>query len=214
MYIPSHFEESRPDVLHELMRERPLATLVTASAAGLEANHLPLHWSPEPAPLGTLRGHVARANPLWRQLAPDGAAVLAIFHGPQAYVTPSWYPAKAEHGRVVPTWNYVVVHAHGTLRAVDDAAWLRAQLAALTAASEAGRAPPWQVADAPAEFVDRLIAGIVGIEIAISRIEGKSKVSQNQSAANRAGVVRGLRADGDAGALDMAAWIEAAGSPD
>lgn len=210
MYLPGHFSESRLDVLHALMRERPLATLVTMSAAGLDANHIPLHLSPEPAPFGTLRGHVARANPVWRELAPDAEA-LAIFHGPQAYITPSWYPAKVEHGKVVPTWNYAVVHAHGAIRVVDDAGWLRAHLEALTAANEASRAEPWQVADAPREFTDRLIGGIVGIEIVIARIEGKWKVSQNQTEANRAGVVAGLRGDGDAASMAMAAVVEARG---
>lgn len=210
MYLPGHFSESRLDVLHALMRERPLATLVTVSAAGLDANHIPLHLSPEPAPFGTLRGHVARANPVWRELAPDAEA-LAIFHGPEAYITPSWYPAKVEHGKVVPTWNYAVVHAHGAIRVVDDAGWLRAHLEALTAANEASRAEPWQVADAPREFTDRLIGGIVGIEIVIARIEGKWKVSQNQTEANRAGVVAGLRGDGDAASMAMAAVVEARG---
>lgn len=210
MYLPGHFSESRLDVLHALMRERPLATLVTMSAAGLDANHIPLHLSPEPAPFGTLRGHVARANPVWRELAPDAEA-LAIFHGPEAYITPSWYPAKVEHGKVVPTWNYAVVHAHGAIRVVDDAGWLRAHLEALTAANEASRAEPWQVADAPREFTDRLIGGIVGIEIVIARIEGKWKVSQNQTEANRAGVVAGLRGDGDAASMAMAAVVEARG---
>lgn len=210
MYLPGHFSESRLDVLHALMRERPLATLVTMSAAGLDANHIPLHLSPEPAPFGTLRGHVARANPVWRELAPDAEA-LAIFHGPQAYITPSWYPAKVEHGKVVPTWNYAVVHAHGAIRIVDDAPWLRAHLEALTAANEADRADPWQVADAPREFTDRLIGGIVGIEIVVARIEGKWKVSQNQTEANRAGVVAGLRGDGDAASMAMAAVVEARG---
>lgn len=207
MYLPGHFSESRLDVLHALMRERPLATLVTVSAAGLDANHIPLLLSPEPAPLGTLRGHVARANPVWRELAPDAEA-LAIFHGPQAYITPSWYPAKVEHGKVVPTWNYAVVHARGVIRIVDDAGWLRAHLEALTAANEASRAEPWQVADAPREFIDRLIAGIVGIEIVIARIEGKWKASQNQAEANRGGVVAGLRGDGDAASMAMAAMVE------
>jgi transcriptional regulator len=212
MYIPSHFEESRLDVLHALIRERPLATLVSMSPAGLDANHMPLLLSPEPAPLGTLRGHVARANPLCRDLVPD-AEVLAIFHGPQAYITPTWYPSKAETGKVVPTWNYAVVHAHGKLRCVDDAIWLRAHLERLTAHNEAAHAEPWQVADAPSDFIHQLIGAVVGVEIVVTRLAGKWKVSQNQPDANQAGVISGLRAEGGAEALTMAALIEARGKP-
>ena len=163
MYRPELFAESRLDVLYGLMRERPLATLVTASAGRLDADHLPLLLSPQPAPLGSLHGHVARANPLWRAALAADVEVLAIFSGAQAYITPSWYPAKAEHGKVVPTWNYAVVHAHGMMRAFEEPARLRAHLEALTAANEPARPQPWQVADAPREFTERLIAGIVGI---------------------------------------------------
>lgn len=208
MYIPKHFDEPRIDVLHRLVRARPLSTLVTLSSSGaIDANHIPLHLSQDPAPLGTLRGHVARANPLWRDLAGD-APVLAIFHGPNAYVTPSWYPSRAETGMVVPTWNYAVVHARGTLRVVDDAAWLRAHLEALTAHNEAAFSEPWQLSDAPTGFTDRLLEAIVGIEIAITRLSGKWKTSQNQPEGNRAGVVRGLRARDSDEARAMAALVE------
>ncbi|GAB4436905.1 MAG: FMN-binding negative transcriptional regulator [Rhodocyclaceae bacterium] len=210
MYIPTHFAEPRVDVLHRLIRARPLATLVTLSSGGLDANHIPLHLSERPGPLGTLRGHVARANPVWNDIAPDVEA-LAIFHGPDTYVSPSWYPTKAETGRVVPTWNYVVVHACGRLRVVDDAAWLRAHLGALTAHNEAAFTEPWHIEDAPSDFTDKLIGAIVGIEIVITRLSGKWKASQNQTAGNRAGVVRGLRACAAAHALEMAALIEDAG---
>jgi transcriptional regulator len=211
MYIPKHFDEPRIDVLHALVRARPLSTLVTlSSAGGLDANHIPLHLSDDPAPLGTLRGHVARANPLWRDLA-QGAGVLAIFQGPNAYVTPSWYPTKAETGKAVPTWNYAVVHAHGALRVIDDAVWLRAHLEALTAHNEAAFSEPWHVSDAPGEYTNKLLEAIVGIEITITRLSGKWKVSQNQPERNRAGVVRGLGARGSDEAREMADLVERGG---
>jgi transcriptional regulator len=203
VYLPRHFAEPRVETMHELIRERPLATLVTLTSQGLEANHVPLRLSAEPHPFGMLRGHVARGNPLWREAA-AGAEVLAIFHGPQAYITPSWYPAKKETGKVVPTWNYVVVHAHGTLRVVDDPAWLRTQLEALTAHNEASFAEPWQVADAPDDYIEKMIGAVVGIEITITRLAGKWKLSQNHPHSNRAGVVRGLEGKGDAGSLELA----------
>lgn len=207
MYIPKHFDEPRVEVLHRLIRARPLSTLVTLSSGGLDANHIPLHLTPDPASLGTLRGHVARANPMWSDLAKDVEA-LAIFHGPDAYITPSWYPTKAETGKVVPTWNYVVVHARGPLRVIDDASWVRAQIEALTAHNEAAFAEPWQVSDAPHDFIDRLVGAIVGIEIVISRLSGKRKISQNQPPQNQANVILGLQATGKAEALEMAALIE------
>lgn len=209
MYIPKHFDEPRTEVLHALMRSRPLATLVTLSSAGLNANHIPLHLSNEPAPLGTLRGHVARANPLWSDLA-QGVEALAIFHGPDAYVTPSWYPTKAETGKAVPTWNYAVAHAYGTLRVFDDASWLRAHLESLTARHEAAFDEPWRLSDAPRDYIEKMIWAVVGIEIVISRLLGKWKVSQNQTPQNRAGVVRGLGEIGSADTLEMAALIEGA----
>ncbi|WP_310451525.1 FMN-binding negative transcriptional regulator [Sulfuritalea sp.] len=211
MYLPAHFEESRSEVLHQLLRAQPFATLVTQGADGLAADHLPLHLEPEVGPCGALHGHVARANPLWQQAA--DSEVLAIFHGPQAYVTPSWYPSKREHGKAVPTWNYVVVHARGTLRAIDDAAWLRRQLEALVAEHEAGFAEPWQIADAPPDYIDKMLTAIVGIEIVITSLVGKWKISQNQPAANRAGVVAGLRRQGTADALSMAELVAAISPP-
>ena len=208
MYIPKHFEEPRIDVMHELMRARPLATLVTLSTGGLEANHIPMHLDDAPAPFGTLRGHVARANPMWLDLATDVEA-LAIFHGPDSYITPSWYATKKETGRVVPTWNYAVVHACGTLRVIDDAAWVRAQLEALTAHNEAGLAQPWAVSDAPHEYTEKLLEAIVGFEIAITRLSGKWKVSQNQPKQNQASVIEGLGSSGKRGAAEMAALVAA-----
>jgi transcriptional regulator len=207
MYTPKHFEEPRVAVMHELMRARPLATLVTLASAGLNANHIPLHLIDQPAPFGTLRGHVARANPLWSDFAKD-VEVLAIFHGPDSYITPSWYATKQETGKVVPTWNYAVVHAYGTLRVIDDAAWVRAQIEALTAHNEFGFAHPWSVSDAPHEFTDKLIEAIVGFEIVITKLSGKWKVSQNQPAKNQAGVIAGLNSSGHRDAEAMAALIE------
>jgi transcriptional regulator len=208
MYTPKHFEEPRTKVMHELIRARPLATLVTLSSAGLNANHIPLHFSDTPAPFGTLRGHVARANPLWSDFAKDVEA-LAIFHGPDSYITPSWYATKRETGKVVPTWNYAVVHAYGVLRIIDDATWVREQLEALTAHNEAGFAKPWAVSDAPHEYTEKLISNIVGFEIVITRLTGKWKVSQNQPAQNQASVIEGLGSSGLRDAAEMAALVAA-----
>jgi transcriptional regulator len=208
MYTPKHFEEPRIEVMHELMRARPLATLVTLTSGGLEANHIPMHLADVPAPFGSLRGHVARANPLWRDFAKD-VEMLAIFHGPDSYITPSWYATKKETGKVVPTWNYAVVHAYGTLRIIDDAVWVRAQLEALTAHNEAGFAQPWAVSDAPHEYTEKLLEAIICFEIVITRLTGKWKVSQNQPAQNQASVIAGLNNSElrDAGA--MAALVKA-----
>lgn len=187
MYLPRHFEQSDPAALAALMREHPLAHLVSLQAGELTADPLPLEFD---AAARVLRGHVARANPLWQQA--DGQKVLAVFGGPEAYVSPGWYPSKAATHKVVPTWNYTVVHAHGTLRAVDDAPWLRALVGRLTDRHEATREPPWSVDDAPADYVAQMLRAIVGIEIAVERLVGKWKVSQNRSEADRHGVADGL----------------------
>lgn len=191
MYLPRHFAETHADVLHGLIDAHPFATLVANGAAGIVANHLPFVRQGD-----VLRGHVARGNEL---AGMDDAAVVAIFHGPHGYVSPNWYPSKHETGREVPTWNYAVAHVHGRLRVVDDAAWLRDLLDALTDRHEATEPAPWKVADAPADHVEKLLRAVIGVEIAIERIEGKFKLSQNHPAANRAGVVAGLgrRAQGD-----------------
>ena len=203
MYNPPVFREERIPVLHDLIRVRAFAALVTLGPDGLSAEHIPLELDPEPGPLGTLRGHVARANPVWQTYRKD-VEVLAVFQGPDGYVTPSWYPTKRETGKVVPTWNYAVVHAHGPMRVVEDREWLRALVTRLTDRHEHGRAQPWRVTDAPEDFVDGMLKGIVGLEIAITRLEGKWKMSQNRNAADRAGVVEGLRANGDAGSAAVA----------
>lgn len=209
MYIPPQFEQ--PDIaeMHTLITSRPLATVVTYSFEGLEANHLPLHLSPEEGRFGVLRGHVARSNPMLGNRMPDVEA-LAIFDGADSYVSPGWYPSKQDNGEVVPTWNYAVVHAHGALNVIDDRDWLRVHLQALTAQQEKAFPEPWAMSDAPADFVDRLVAAVVGVELKISTLRGKWKVSQNQSPENRNGVVRGLRQVGSDEAREMAALVETA----
>ncbi len=196
MYDVEAFREDRVDVMHALIRSHPLATLVTHTMQGLEANHIPLLIDPGPSPSGTLRGHVARANPVWRTFH-AGTEVLAVFQGPQGYITPSWYPSKAQHGKVVPTWNYAVVHAHGTLKIIEDAEWLRKLVTRLTASQESPRAKPWQVTDAPANYIDTMLKAIVGIEIPVTRMQGKWKMSQNRLQQDREGVIRGLEECGD-----------------
>ena len=212
MYIPKHFDQSDTATLHVLMQAQPLATLITLASSGLDANHLPLHLSTALGPLGTLRGHVARANPLWKEPAQD-MEVLAVFHGVQAYVSPNWYPSKAEHGKAVPTWNYAVVHAHGRLKVVEDATWLRAHLDALTAHNEANQAQPWKPSDAPADYLEKMMSAIIGIEIEITRLSGKFKLSQNQTEPNQTGVIQGLRATGQPPAIAMAALVEQVTGP-
>jgi transcriptional regulator len=206
MYLPKNFEESRVDVMHALIQEHPLAVLVTLGPSGLNANHLPIEIDPEPAPFGTLRGHVSRANPVWREPATDVEA-LVVFQGPARYITPAWYATKRETGKVVPTYNYAVVHAYGVLRAVEDAAWLRELVERLTNRFEATRDEPWQVTDAPESFIAAQMNAIVGIEIPITRLLGKWKMSQNRTAADRAGVVQGLHATGDHDAATVARLV-------
>jgi transcriptional regulator len=195
VYIPAHFNEDRVDVLHELIRATCLATLVSMTANGLIASHAPLLLDPEPAPYGTLIGHLAKANPHARS-ADQGVETLVIFHGPDGYITPSYYAAKHEHGKVVPTWNYSAVHAYGTLHVFDDPVRLLEVVTRLTNRQETPRAQPWSVTDAPDDFVQGMLRGIVGIALPIARLEGKMKMSQNRPAADIAGVVRGLRQDG------------------
>ena len=194
MYLPKHFEQQDEQAMAQLLQLHPLATLAWQAGDGLSAEHLPLLWErgPGDGAHGTLRGHVARANPVWRAAA--DTAVLAVFQGPQAYITPSWYPSKAETAKVVPTWNYAVVHMHGRLRITEDAAWLRALVERLTDTHEAARAQRWQVGDAPADYIEMMLRAIVGIEIEVTRLQGKWKVSQNRTAADRGGVAAGLGA--------------------
>jgi transcriptional regulator len=191
MYQPAHFVEHDPGTLLALMRAHPLATLVRGGAE-LSADVMPIAVE-RVGDTWRMTAHVARANPLWREA--DGQPVLLVFQGPQAYVSPSWYASKAEHGKVVPTWNYTMVQVHGTLRAIDDPAWVRAFVTRLTETHEGGRDAPWHVSDAPEDFIAATQRAIVGLEIEVTRVEGKFKLSQNRSAEDRTGVVLGLQAD-------------------
>jgi transcriptional regulator len=210
MYLPAQFHETRTAVLHDLIHAHPFGVLVTLDATGLVANHLPMAIDATAGPLGTLRGHVARANPVWKSHRPDVEA-MAVFQGPQCYITPSHYATKAATGKVVPTWNYATVHAHGPLRVIEDAGWLRRLVEQLTDRHEAARPAgetPWHVGDAPAGYIDTMLAAIVGIELPIARLEGKWKVSQNRPAEDRAGVAAGLDA-GDPMQRAMAELVRA-----
>lgn len=198
------FQVTDPAMLHALVRAQPLATLVVAHEGSMQVNHVPLYLDPTRGPHGMLVGHVGRGNSVW-PLLPQTA--VAVFHGPQAYVSPSWYPSKAIDGKQVPTWNYATVHAHGTLSAFDDPARLRAALHTLSEQHEAHRPEPWRIDDAPAEFIDKLLGAIVGIELAVERWEGVWKASQNRNETDRAGVVQGLMAEGTPAAEAMAALV-------
>jgi transcriptional regulator len=194
MYQPPHFREDRLAVQHALIRAHPLGLLITAGPGGLQANPVPLLVDSEASEKGTLLAHLARANPQLQELAAVEEC-LVVFQGPQQYITPSWYVTKQDTGKVVPTWNYITVHAWGRPRVIDDAQWLRGQVARLTASQEGARTAPWAVDDAPADYVAAQLKGIVGIEIPIARIEGKWKVSQNRPAVDQAGVIAGLRSE-------------------
>lgn len=203
MYQPPHFRDDTRTAQHGLIRTYPLGLLITGGADGLIANPIPFLLD-ETGTHGTLRAHLARANPQWQALA-EAQDCLVVFQGPQGYVTPDWYASKREHGRVVPTWNYATVHVWGRARVIGDADWLRRQIVDLTALREAPRAAPWAVDDAPAPFVAAQMRAIVGIEIPIARIEGKWKMSQNRPEADRAGVIAGMRADGEAALAEIVA---------
>ncbi len=210
MYIPQHFNESRIDVLHDAIRHTGLATLVSLTAEGLIASHVPLMLDPDAGPNGTLIGHLARANPHAR-LADPAVQTMAIFQGPDGYITPSWYAAKRENGKVVPTWNYVAIHAYGTLEVFDDPDRLLGVVTRLTERHEKPRAAPWAVSDAPADFVQGMLNGIVGIALPIQRLEGKAKLSQNRPAVDQARVSAALRTEGSdalAAAMDLANGID------
>ncbi len=209
MYVHPRHRLTEPQALQALMAAHPLGAWVCHGPEGLIANHVPFLLDVSRGPHGTLIGHVARANPVWRALGPATPSVV-MFQGPQAYITPGWYPGKAEHGEVVPTWNYTVAHAHGVARAVEDPAWLLDMLHRLTHAHEARRALPWQVSDAPAAFIDRLMRAIVGIEIPIGRLQGKLKASQDEARQDRWGTVCGLRNEPGDAAAAMAALVEKA----
>lgn len=213
MYVPTHFEETRSEALHALICSHPLGTLITQDRSGvLQADPIPFILDPNPGEHGTLRGHVARANPLWRETR-ETVDALVVFHGAQSYISPGWYPSKAAHGKAVPTWNYLIVQARGRLRAIDDREWLRDFVTRLTERHEARQVKPWHVTDAPADYIELMLGAIVGIEIELTSLVGKRKASQNRDAADRAGVVEGLTVlaarDGDAQADAMSAVVAA-----
>jgi len=210
MYIPPHFDEPRTEVLHDLIRRHPFGTLVTHGADGLDANHLPFELAPEGA-MGTLRAHVARANPVWRELA-DGAEVLVIFRAGDAYISPNWYPSKREAHRQVPTWNYVVAHAHGRVTVRDDERFVRGLVARLTRTHEAAQPVPWKMGDSAPEFIDGLLEKIVGLEVEITRLVGKSKLSQNKELRDLRHAGEVLKAQGEH-AIGDAMLACAAGRP-
>lgn len=209
MYTPATFREERLDVLHGLIDAHPLGALVRHGKDGLCADHLPFEIAaPTPdAPFGILRAHVARANPVWRAA---GADCMVIFQGPHAYITPAWYAEKQRSGKEVPTFNYAVVHAHGPLRAIDDAAWLLGLVERLTARHEADQAAPWRVSDAPADYIDKLLKAIVGIEIPLTRITGKWKLGQNRTQEDQATMARELTAGTQPGAAQALGALIAA----
>ncbi len=208
MYLPAAFEEQRPKALHALIQAHPLGSLVTNGEQGLDANHIPFELDTGTGPHGTLRAHVARANPVWQQAG--DTEVLVIFHAADGYISPNWYPSKPEHHRHVPTWNYAVVHAHGVLRVRDDERFVRGLVARLTREHEArSQQPrPWKMGDAPADYIDGLLQVIVGIEVEITRLVGKSKLGQNREERDRLGAADGLAALGQ---TDMAQAMRDAG---
>lgn len=192
MYTPAHFSVDDPARIHRIVHTHPLGMLVTATADGFDANHIPFEFDPARGPLGTLTGHVARANPVWRQ-CPTGSVVMVVFRGSEGYISPNWYPTKHETHRLVPTWNYEVVHAHGRLTVRDDERFVRGVVARLTRRHEADEPIPWKMGDSPADHIDSLVASIVGIEIEVTRFEAKSKLSQNREPRDRRGAVDELR---------------------
>jgi transcriptional regulator len=204
MYTPKHFEETRTEALHAIMRENPLATLVTQESGGLNANHIPMVLD---AQAGILRAHIARANSLWKNVN-QASNCMAIFQGPTSYISPSYYPSKLETHRVVPTWNYAVVHVHATLNVIDDAGWILNQIQSLTAQQEANRQQPWQVSDAPKDYIDKLLSALIGLELSIEAIEGKWKVSQNQKPIDHQGVIDGLLKENTQNAAAMAMLVK------
>lgn len=207
VYLPEHFAESRTEALRQVIAAHPLATLVTLGPGGIAANHIPLLLDTARGEFGTLIGHVARSNDLWRTGNHAGES-LAVFGSAEAYVSPNWYASKRETHEVVPTWNYAVVHAYGQLVIHDDEKWVRGVVGRLTKTMEASQPAPWKMADAPPAYLKGMLASIVGIEIPVARMIGKWKVSQNRSEADRATATAGLRSTGDPGDAAMADLIE------
>lgn len=206
MYQPPHFREDRLDVKQALIAAHPLGLLISADADGILANPIPFQLDAARSPKGTLQAHLSRANPQWKALS-EGASALVVFQGAQSYVTPSWYETKRETGKVVPTWNYAIVQIRGIVRVLDDVDWLHAQIRRLTEMQEGRRSEPWAVDDAPETFLNAQVKGIVGLEIEITEIDGKWKVSQNRPEADRSGVAQGLDAETSRSATDMAELV-------
>jgi transcriptional regulator len=196
MYVPAHFNESRPEELHRLVAEHPFATLVTHGHSGLDANHLPFEFDPAVGPHGLLRAHVARANPVWQEVE-NGAEVLVVFRAEEAYISPTWYPSKHEFHKQVPTWNYRVVHAHGRISIRDDEKYVRGVVARLTRVHEGRQPAPWKMTDAPRDYIDAMLKAIVGIEIEVTRLVGKFKLSQNRELRDRHSAAQALADQGD-----------------
>lgn len=197
MYVPNHFDESRTESLHGLIADHPLGVLITHGPDGLDANHLPFELDPGEGSHGVLRAHVARNNPLWQGVA-DGQEVLVVFRAEQAYISPNGYPSKHETHRQVPTWNYRVVHAHGRIAVRDDERYVRGVVARLTRQHEATQATPWKMGDAPQDYIDTMLKAVVGIEIEITRLVGKFKLSQNREVRDRVGAAQALIREGEA----------------
>jgi transcriptional regulator len=208
MYTPAHFAVTDPGVLHRVIREHPLGMLVTSVDGHLDANHIPFEYDPTIGPFGVLTAHVARANPVWQQCS-EGAQVMVIFRGSERYISPNWYPSKHESHRQVPTWNYEVVHAHGRLTVQDNEKFVRGVVARLTREHEAQEPKPWKMGDSAPEYIDGMLKAIVGIEVAIERLEGKAKLSQNREARDRLNAADTLM---ERGASELAHAMRQAGS--
>lgn len=206
MYVPTDFAETRKEVLHARIAQYPFGTLVTHGNSGLDANHIPFELAADEGMLGVLRAHVARANPVWQDVA-NGDEVLVVFRAGDAYISPNWYPSKHEHHKQVPTWNYMVVHAHGRITILDDERYVRGLVGRLTREHESSQPTPWKMGDAPQDYIDTLLKAIVGVQIEITRLVGKSKLSQNKQARDIQGAGEALRSRGTSPIGDeMLAW--------
>ena len=212
MYVPKHFEEQDPGVLHALIRSHPLGAWVTQADGALTVNHIPFLVHSNRGEYGTLVGHVARANPVWKSFSREMASVV-VFQGPQCYISPSWYPSKHEHGKAVPTWNYAVVHAYGLPCAIEDSGWLIRHVRELSDLHESKQAVPWSVSDAPRDYIDTMVKAIVGIEIPIATLVGKWKISQNRPLPDKLGTIAGLSGRTDENSQEMAALVQKHASP-
>ncbi|TCG07730.1 transcriptional regulator [Paraburkholderia steynii] len=201
MYVPAHFAETRKEVLHSRIVQHPFGTLITHGSNGLDANHIPFELAAEEGELGVLRAHVARANPVWQEVA-NGDEVLVVFHAGDAYISPNWYPSKHELHKQVPTWNYMVVHAHGRITILDDERYVRGVVGRLTRTHEASEPKPWKMGDAPKDYVDAMVKAIVGVQIEVTRLVGKSKLSQNKEARDIQGAAEALKSSGESQLAD------------